>query len=88
MGAQFTPRHGFGGENFALWTDSSAAKALCDKNVTKVKHMELKHLFLKDYAKKALVEIKKVRGDKTPADVLTKPVARETLLRLRAHFVS
>ena len=66
-----------------VWTDSSAAKALCAKNLTRVKHMEMKYFFLKDFVKKGEIEVRKIRGDSNPADLLTKPVSKETLFRLR-----
>ena len=69
-----------------LWTDSSSAQSLCLKNVSRVKHMELKYFFLKRLVKKGNVLVRKVAGDQNPADILTKPVTRDVLTLHRHVF--
>jgi len=57
-----------------VWVDSSAAKSIASRiGLGKVRHMEVKFLWLQEVVKAKRVEVKKVAGDKNPADVLTKP---------------
>ena len=53
--------------------DSSAAKALVSKRGSgKMRHMEVKWLWLQEEVRKGRVEVGKVRGDSNPADLMTK----------------
>ena len=57
-----------------VWVDSSAAKSIASRvGLGKVRHMEVKFLWLQEVVKAKRVQIRKVAGDKNPADVLTKP---------------
>ena len=53
--------------------DSSAAKAFVSKRGSgKMRHMEVKWLWLQEEVRKGRVEVGKVRGDENPADLMTK----------------
>ena len=69
-----------------LSTHSSAAKAMASR-VVRVRHMEVRFLWLQDVVMRKRLEPKKICGKKNPADVLTKPlshsVVRELLRRSR-----
>ena len=53
--------------------DSSAAKAFVSKRGSgKMRHMEVKWLWLQEEVRKGRVEVGKVRGDSNPADLMTK----------------
>ena len=69
-----------------VWVDSSAAKSIASRvGLGKVRHMEVKFLWLQEVVKAKRVQIRKVAGDKNPADVLTKPRSvreNEGLLRV------
>ena len=57
-----------------VWVDSSAAKSIASRvGLGKVRHMEVKFLWLQEVVKAKRVQIKKVAGDKNPANALTKP---------------
>ena len=60
--------------NIRLWVDSSAAKSMASRiGVGKVRHMEVKFLWLQEAVKNRGIEVRKIPGDVNPADVLTKP---------------
>ena len=57
-----------------LWVDSSAAKSMASRiGFGRVRHMEVKFLWLQEAVKDRRVEVRKVHGTENPADVLTKP---------------
>ena len=57
-----------------VWADSSAAKSIASRiGLGKVRHMEVKFLWLQEAVKARKVEVRKVAGSANPADVLTKP---------------
>ena len=57
-----------------LWVDSSAAKSMASRiGLGKVRHMEVKFLWLQEAVKNKKVELRKIAGNINPADVLTKP---------------
>ena len=59
-----------------LWVDSSAAKSMSARiGLGKVRHMEVKFLWLQEAVRDKRVEVKKIHGTCNPADVLTKPKA-------------
>jgi hypothetical protein len=67
-----------------VWTDSSAAKAVANRRgLGKLRHVELKWLWMQDMVKEGRIQLKTVRGNENVADHLTKPKSRaeiETLL--------
>ena len=75
-----------------LWTDSSAAKAIGNRGgLGKLRHMELKWLWVQDIVMEGWVKLKTVRGNENVGDHLTKPKSKaevEELLRnVGAEFV-
>ena len=68
------------------WTDSTGARDMCFKNVSKVKHMALKYYFVKERVKAGDIFVKKVASNENPADILTKNVPKDTLMRHRGIF--
>jgi hypothetical protein len=60
-----------------IWTDSSAAKAVeTRRGLGKLRHVELKWLWVQDMVKEGRVKLRTVRGDENVADHLTKPKTR------------
>ena len=54
-------------------TDSSAAKSFISRRgLGKMKHIEIRDLWLQEEVLKGLVEVMKVRGTENPADLMTK----------------
>ena len=61
-------------------TDSSAAKSIASRRgCGKVRHLEVRELWLQDRVAKGELQVKKVRGEDNLADILTKHVGREIL---------
>ncbi len=61
-------------------TDSSAAKSIASRRgCGKVRHLEVRELWLQDRVAKGELQVKKVKGEDNIADILTKRVGRETL---------
>ena len=57
-----------------VWIDSSAAKSIASRvGLGKVRHMEVKFLWLQEAVKAKRVEVRKIAGNRNPSDVLTKP---------------
>ena len=76
-----------------VWTDSSAAKAVANRrDLGKLRHVELKWLWMQDMVKEGRIQLKTVRGDENIADHLTKPKNRveveAMLLKVGAEFRS
>ena len=74
-----------------LWTDSSAAKAIGNRRgLGKLRHVELKWLWVQDVVKEGRVKLKTVKGTENVADHLTKPKSKaeveELLRRVGAEF--
>ena len=69
--------------NIKIYTDSSSGKSIATRigSSKKAKHIELKHLFVQQLVLNDIVRIVKVNMVANPADILTKYVATETLLR-------
>ena len=54
-------------------TDSSACKGICARTgIGKLKHLDVQLLWLQDAVRRERVELVKVRGDRNPADLMTK----------------
>ena len=54
-------------------TDSEAAKSfVCRRGLGKMKHLEIRDLWLQKEVRDGKVEVSKVRGDNNPADLMTK----------------
>ena len=69
-----------------VWTDSSAAKGICGrKGLGKLRHLETKWLWVQDAVRGGRMRLRKVAGERNPADLLTKPKAgreMEEMIRL------
>ena len=65
-----------------LGTDSSAAKAFASRRgVGKMRHMQVKWLWLQEEVKKGNVRVFKVKGVENPADLMTKFLSGEEIRR-------
>ena len=57
-----------------IWVDSSAAKSISSRmGLGKIRHLEVKFLWVQESVKEKRFQVRKIRGDCNPADVLTKP---------------
>ena len=66
-----------------LATDSSGAKSHSStRGLGRMRHIEVKNLFLQDLVQKRAIVLKKVSGATNPADVLTKYHCRDSLAKL------
>ena len=63
-----------------LWTDSTAGKSVAGRKcLGKLRHMEVKYLWLQEEVRKGLVRMIKVKGVENPADCMTKYLNLETM---------
>ena len=71
-----------------LHLDASAAKAMAERTSipNRVKHMAIRFLFLQQMVKEKQIMLRKVPGEKNRADLMTKPVTRGVLEKLRPHL--
>ena len=71
--------------NKFLHLDASAAKAMAERTSipNRVKHMAIRFLFLQQMVKEKQIVLRKVPGEKNRADLMTKPVTRSVLEKLR-----
>ena len=59
---------------------SSAAKSIASRTgLGKLRHLEIKFLWLQECVRRGKVIVSKVRGEVNPADVLTKPKSLEDM---------
>jgi hypothetical protein len=59
-----------------LWTDSSAAKSAASRRgLGKMRHMEIKFLWLQEAVRRGRLRLAKIAGEVNPSDVLTKPLS-------------
>eukprot|EP00974_Lingulodinium_polyedra_P121539 11179382-Lingulodinium_polyedra.AAC.1 len=66
-------------------TDSSSAKAFAStRGLGRMRHLEVKDLWLQGLVKNGRVKLQKVRGDLNPADVMTKYLDRVSCAKLLA----
>ena len=68
-----------------LGTDSSAAKSFVSRRgLGRMRHLEIRDLWLQKEVNEGKVEVSKVRGDENPADLMTKVLCvRDIEVRLR-----
>ena len=60
-----------------VWTDSSGAKAAVSRRgLGKMRHMELRYLWVQEAVRRRRIQVKKILGTHNPADHLTKPRTR------------
>ena len=63
-----------------VWVDSSAAKSACSRvGLGRLRHLEVKYLWAQEAFRNKKFELKKIRGDQNPADVLPKPMSATEL---------
>ena len=63
-----------------LWVDSSAAKSIASRiGLGRVRHLEVKFLWLHAIVRDKRLEVRKVHGAQNPAGVLAKPKSAEEL---------
>ena len=56
-----------------LGTDSSAAKSFVNRRgLGKMRHLDIRDLWLQEEVEKGRLEVGKIRGDQNPADLMTK----------------
>ena len=61
-----------------LWTDSSAAKsAVSKRGLGKMRHIELKYLWIQEAVQRKRIYMKKIWGKTNPADHLTKAQSKK-----------
>ena len=61
------------GNTVKLGTDSSAAKSFVNRRgLGKMRHLEIRDLWLQEEVDKGRLEVGKIRGDQNPADLMTK----------------
>ena len=57
-----------------LWVDSPAAKSIASRTgLGRVRHLEVRFLWLQEVVRKGRIALRKIPGEKNPADILTKP---------------
>ena len=74
-----------------VWVDSSAAKSMATRTgLGKVRHMDVRYLWVQDVVRGKDVHLKKIAGERNPADILTKIKNRremaELLLKVGVHL--
>ena len=66
-----------------VWTDSSAAIGICQRQgLGKVRHLDTQTLWIQQAVRTGKVDLRKVAGDKNPADLLTKHSLTEERLEM------
>ena len=66
-----------------VWTDSAAAKSITSrKGIGKIRHLEVKFLWVQEKTRRRELQMKKVAGSENPADILTKPKDEKDIRRL------
>ena len=64
-----------------LWVDSSTAKSIASRiGLGRVRHLEVKFLWLQEVVRDKRLEVKKVHGTQNPVDILTKPKSAEEVV--------
>ena len=60
-----------------VWSDSSAARAIAGRRgLGKLRHVELRLLWVQDVVKSGRIRLERIGGDRNPADHLTKVKSR------------
>jgi hypothetical protein len=63
-----------------VWVDSSAAKSIASRiGLGKIRHLEVKFLWIQEMVKSRRIQIRKIRGDANPGDNMTKPKMHKDL---------
>ena len=69
--------------HFSCWAQTSQ-----HATSRKVKHVELRYLYVQELVQSGLIRLRKVLGTLNPADILTKHVGKDTLCRRLELWVS
>ena len=65
-----------------IWTDSAAAKGMISRTgAGRQRHLEVKYLWVQQACREERFAIRKVAGERNPADLLTKPLSGEVASR-------
>ena len=74
--------------NVIAHTDSTAGKSMATRFGTgkKIKHVELRFLYVQNLVQMGLRRMAKIDGTRNPADLITKYVATDVLQRLKTHL--
>ena len=57
-----------------MWVDSPAAKSIASRTgLGKVRHIEVRFLWLQEVVRAGRIELRKIPGERNPADIMTKP---------------
>ena len=63
-----------------VFTDSSAARGVANRlGLGKLRHLDVRLLWVQEMVRSGRVQLRKVRGDVNPADMLTKPKSAKDL---------
>ena len=74
--------------NLRIWVDSTTAKAIVTRHgLGKVRHMEVKFLWAQEALRRKLFEMRKITGERNPADVLTKVMSMIEMEKIRGFFI-
>ena len=66
-----------------LWQDSSAAKSIASRaGIGKIRHLDVRWLWLQHAVKMKLLTCLKIPGEENPSDILTKPKNLVEIVRL------
>ena len=70
-----------------VYTDSSSARLMAYKRSPgRMKHIELRQLWLQEQVRSKMFEIEKIPTEQNLADVLTKPLSKERLKYFRPRL--
>ena len=72
-----------------LGTDSSAAKSFVSRRgLGRMRHLGIRDLWLQKEVVERRVEVSKIAGDKTPADLMTKILTRNEIAERLGEMIS
>ena len=59
-----------------MFVDATVAQSMANRQgIGKIRHLEVRFLWMQDLAKQGAITVRKVKGHLNPADVLTKPMS-------------
>lgn len=71
-----------------IYEDNQSAISIANnpENNKRLKHLDIKHFFIKEKIEQGLVNVLYIRTEDQVADILTKPVPRVKILKFREHL--
>ena len=70
-----------------VWTDSSAAIGICQRQgLGKLRHLDTQMLWVQQAVRTSKVDLRKIDGEKNPADLLTKHSLTQERLHMLVHL--